>query len=54
MVALRVDGRLEVDLSQDVLKVAVWERHKACGNVGVGFVRGFGLQRGVCARRAQC
>jgi adenine deaminase len=41
-----VDGRLEADLSQDVLKVAVWERHKACGNVGVGFVRGFGLRRG--------
>jgi adenine deaminase len=41
-----VDGRLEADLTQDVLKVAVWERHKACGKVGVGFVRGFGLQRG--------
>jgi adenine deaminase len=41
-----VDGRLEADLSQDVLKVAVWERHQACGRVGVGFVRGFGLQRG--------
>jgi adenine deaminase len=41
-----VDGRLAADLSRDVLKVAVWERHTACGNVGVGFVRGFGLQRG--------
>jgi adenine deaminase len=29
-----------------VLKLVVVERHNGTGNVGVGFVRGFGLQRG--------
>ncbi|HUS14389.1 MAG TPA: adenine deaminase C-terminal domain-containing protein, partial [Chloroflexia bacterium] len=44
-----VDGRLEADPAQDVLKLAVWERHTASGRVGVGFVRGFGLRRGAIA-----
>src|SRR5205085_3165592 len=39
-------GYLEADPGQDVLKLAVWERHTASGRVGVGFVRGFGLRRG--------
>ncbi|NIV57735.1 MAG: adenine deaminase, partial [Actinobacteria bacterium] len=34
---------------RDLLKIAVIERHRATGNVGVGFVRGFGLQRGAIA-----
>src|SRR5206468_1749984 len=41
-----VDGALQADPGQDVLKLAVWERHTASGRVGVGFVRGFGLQAG--------
>ncbi|HMA38201.1 MAG TPA: adenine deaminase [Chloroflexia bacterium] len=41
-----VDGQLTADPGQDVLKLAVWERHTASGKVGVGFVHGFGLQRG--------
>jgi adenine deaminase len=32
-----------------VLKLAVIERHKASGNIGVGLVRGFGLKRGALA-----
>ncbi|MFN2476657.1 MAG: adenine deaminase [Chthoniobacterales bacterium] len=40
------DGRIVSDTSQDVLKLVVVERHNATGNVGVGFVHGFGLQRG--------
>lgn len=40
------DGRAEANSEQDVLKVAVFERHTASGNVGLGFVRGFGLRRG--------
>lgn len=40
------DGRIVSDTSQDVLKLVVVERHNATGNVGVGFVRGFQLQRG--------
>lgn len=42
-------GLLQPDPAQDVLKVAVWERHQANGKVGVGFVRGFGLRRGALA-----
>jgi len=39
-------GQVVSDLARDVLKLVVVERHNATGNVGVGFVRGFGLQRG--------
>lgn len=41
-----VDGQIVSDTSRDVLKLVVVERHNATGNVGVGFVRGFGLRRG--------
>ena len=37
------------DLDADVLKVAVIERHGRNGNIGRGFVRGFGLKRGAIA-----
>ena len=40
------NGALVSDTSRDLLKLVVVERHNATGNVGVGFVRGFGLQRG--------
>ena len=36
-------------MSDQALKIAVIERHQATGNVGVGFVRGFGLKRGAIA-----
>ncbi|NLF37995.1 adenine deaminase [bacterium] len=42
-------GMLEADTGRDLLKIAVVERHKASGNVGVALVRGFGLQRGAIA-----
>jgi adenine deaminase len=42
-------GRLVADPERDLLKIAVIERHRATGNVGVGFVRGFGLRRGAIA-----
>jgi adenine deaminase len=32
-----------------VLKMAVIERHRRTGNVGLGFVQGFGLKRGAIA-----
>jgi adenine deaminase len=38
-----------VDLSQDVIKVAVIERHGKNGNIGRGFVTGFGMKRGAIA-----
>jgi len=34
------------DVERDMLKIAVIERHLASGNVGLGFVKGFGLKRG--------
>lgn len=37
------------DLEADVLKVAVIERHGKNGNIGRGFVKGFGLKRGAIA-----
>jgi adenine deaminase len=37
------------DINRDVLKVAVIERHRATGNIGLGFVQGIGLQRGALA-----
>jgi len=43
------DGKLGADVSQDVLKVAVVERHKGTGNVGRGFVSGFGMTQGAIA-----
>jgi adenine deaminase len=39
-------GKIVSDPERDILKLVVVERHRATGNVGVGFVRGFGLQRG--------
>ena len=39
-------ARPSPDLSRDLLKLAVVERHRGTGNVGVAFARGFGLKRG--------
>jgi len=43
------DGQVVADVARDVLKIAVVERHQGTGNVGLGFIRGFGLQRGAIA-----
>jgi adenine deaminase len=43
------DGYYIADLEKDILKLAVVERHKATGNIGLGFVRGFGLNKGALA-----
>jgi adenine deaminase len=40
---------LQPDLSADVIKVAVIERHGINGNIGRSFVTGFGLKRGAIA-----
>ena len=37
------------DVDRDILKLAVVERHKASGNIGLGLVKGFGLKRGALA-----
>jgi adenine deaminase len=40
------DGKAVADPSRDLAKIAVIERHLGTGRVGLGFVRGFGLERG--------
>lgn len=44
-----VDGEKRVDLEQDAVKVCVVERHGRNGNIGRGFVHGFGMKRGAIA-----
>ncbi|HSE81901.1 MAG TPA: adenine deaminase [Gaiellaceae bacterium] len=39
-------GYAVADPARDLAKIAVLERHLGTGRVGLGFVRGFGLQRG--------
>ncbi|HJH27601.1 MAG TPA: adenine deaminase [Methanophagales archaeon] len=38
-----------VDIARDILKIAVVERHHYTGNIGLGFVKGFGLKTGAVA-----
>nr|WP_111300762.1 adenine deaminase [Paracoccus saliphilus] len=43
------DGDKRPDLTQDLIRIAVIERHGRNGNIATGFVRGFGLARGAIA-----
>ena len=43
------DGFVVSDTERDILKMAVVERHRGTGNVGLGLVQGFGLARGALA-----
>ncbi len=38
-----------IDVERDILKIVVVERHKATGNIGKGYIRGFGIKRGAFA-----
>ena len=40
------DGEAVADAHRDLAKIAVIERHLGTGRIGLGFVRGFGLERG--------
>lgn len=44
-----VNGFAESNTDEDILKIVVIERHKASGNIGKGFVKGFGLKTGAMA-----
>ncbi len=44
-----VAGAIVPDIERDILKLVVAERHHATGNIGVGLVSGFGLQKGALA-----
>jgi adenine deaminase len=43
------DGLRHADVARDLLKICVLERHGRNGNIGRGFVRGFGLAGGALA-----
>ncbi len=45
----RRNGVAAADPERDLAKMAVVERHKKTGRIGLGFVRGFGLRRGALA-----
>ncbi len=56
LITARTDEKIKVvnnlampDVENDILKIAVIERHKATGNIGLGFVKGFGLKSGAIA-----
>jgi adenine deaminase len=42
-------GKVLADPKRDLLKIAVVERHRGTGNVGLGLVQGFGLKEGALA-----
>jgi adenine deaminase len=44
-----IEGKAVADVERDLLKIAVMERHKSTGNIGKGFIQGFGLRRGAIA-----
>jgi len=43
------DGYTVPDIEQDILKLVVVERHRNTGNVGLGYIHGFGLKKGAMA-----
>lgn len=43
------DGAVQPDRTQDIAKIAVIERHRGTGQIGLGFVKGFGIQAGAIA-----
>jgi adenine deaminase len=40
------DGEAYPNVKEDISKIVVAERHRATGNIGIGFVQGFGLKKG--------
>ncbi len=46
-----VDGgyATKIDMAQDILKIAVVERHRNTGHIGIGYLQGYGLQHGAVA-----
>lgn len=46
-----VDGGYaqEIHTAEDILKIAVVERHKHTRHIGIGFIKGYGLQQGAVA-----
>jgi adenine deaminase len=40
------NGSVTANVDNDVIKIAVFERHKATGNIGIGFINGLGIKEG--------
>ncbi len=38
-----------IDVEQDILKIAVVERHKNTHHIGIGYIKGYGLKKGAVA-----
>jgi adenine deaminase len=45
----RENGNIVSDTTNDILKIAVIERHHSTGNIGLGLAKGFGLRSGAIA-----
>lgn len=43
------DGKAEVDVKNDILKLTVIERHHDTNHIGIGFIHGYGLTQGAIA-----
>ena len=44
------NGRADApDLARDILRIAVIERHRSTGHIGLGYIQGYGLKRGAVA-----
>lgn len=43
------DGYAVADISRDIIKLAVFERHISSGQIGICFVKGFGINKGAIA-----
>jgi adenine deaminase len=43
------DGYVHTDLERDIAKIAVIERHRGTGRIGLGLIHGFGLRCGALA-----
>jgi hypothetical protein len=43
------DGKAEINVKNDILKLAVIERHHGTKHIGLGFIHGYGLGRGAIA-----
>ena len=39
----------KIDQKKDILKIAVIERHKGTGHIGIGYIQGYGLKHGAVA-----
>lgn len=39
----------KIDMDQDILKIAVVERHRNTGHIGIGYLQGYGLRHGAVA-----